>query len=368
MQKGKDRSDLRFVVVDMTGGGFGNQLLQAIQGLIIAMETGRALILYSLNTREESARAGMKWHPAMVQKFSFDSVLSLIPASKLFELGWPDKASTYEVDLHSGPGLQFVTCSDWNAELAPYRFAKARAQIMLQEHRPSHLCQIFSSTVQSFDAVACFARRSQVWSVTDVHLALLNPHHGPSLRRRLDGGGGLVFLLSRYLWTARDELRAHVHVTSRPPRDWDGVRPLGEVVARIRAARRLVVAVHLRTSPNTPWLHFDHWAGLREDAESGAGADDGAMRYCGGDARSAGTVVPCVERILKEHKVPCTKASLLLCAAQIAFFGEMRTAIFDAWQWGTGERAVTDESGGEARADRTCACARVTRTHARTER
>ena len=89
------------------------------------METNRALILHSVNTREESAEAGMKWHPAMDQKFAFNDVLSLIPSESLSSLGWPDKASTYEVDLHTGSGLQFVTCKDWNMELAPYRFAKA---------------------------------------------------------------------------------------------------------------------------------------------------------------------------------------------------------------------------------------------------
>ena len=119
-----NNSELRYVVVDMTGGGFGNQLLQAIQGLIIALETRRALILYSLNTMEDAQNVGMTWHPAMAQKFSFNSTLSLIPSAKLVDLGWPDRARTYDVDLHTGQGLQFVTCSNWNTTLAPYRFAK----------------------------------------------------------------------------------------------------------------------------------------------------------------------------------------------------------------------------------------------------
>jgi hypothetical protein len=145
------------------------------------------------------------------------------------------------------------------------------------------------------------AAAPQVWSVTDVHLALLNPHHGPTLRRAL--AGGVAFLLSRFLWTARAELAAPVRLVSRPPRDWDGPRRLHDAVARIRAAGRLVVAVHLRTSPNTPWLHFDHWSMLREDAESERSAADGAALYCGGDARTGRTVAACVAKILEEHAV-----------------------------------------------------------------
>ena len=158
----------------------------------------------------------------------------------------------------------------------------------------------------------------QVWSVTDVHLALLNPVHGPNIRRAL--GGGLVFLLSRFLWTARAELGARVRVTSRPPRDWDGVRPLRDTVSRIRAAGRLVVAVHLRTSPNTPWLHFDHWSKLREDAESPEGGAGGAGRYCGGDGRTGLSAAACVADILEEHAVRQRMSMYTLRAALFTLY------------------------------------------------
>ncbi len=128
IRRGDTGATTKFVVADITGGGFGNQLLQAIQGLIIAIETRRALVIYSVNTREEAEIAGMQWHPAMAQRFSFDSVLPLIPAANLSSLGWPDKASTFHVDLHSADGLNFVTCADWSSTLAPYRFAKACPQ------------------------------------------------------------------------------------------------------------------------------------------------------------------------------------------------------------------------------------------------
>ena len=132
----------------MTGGGFGNQLFQAIQGLVIAIETRRALILYSLNSRKEAEVSGIKWHPAMAQKFTFDSVLSLIPSTKLIDIGWPDRAGTFEVDLHTGPGLEFVTCGDWIKTLAPYRFAKECAVfnscLLSSAFRLDPRCGVFS--------------------------------------------------------------------------------------------------------------------------------------------------------------------------------------------------------------------------------
>ena len=211
----------------------GNQMLQAIQGLIVALETQRALVLYTVNTQSEASRLGMIWHPAMAQTYPFDSVLPLIPPSTLADLGLAHLRDAFLVDVHSPDGLRLITCLDWNTSLEPHRFVR-------------------------------------VTSISSIHLALLNPHHGGSLRAAL--GDAPFFWLSRLLWSGEEELHSTVTIVSTPPGPWDGERVLGEAISEIRGALAgsPLVGLHLRTSPNTPFLHFDHWEWLRRDSEGGA--------------------------------------------------------------------------------------------------
>ena len=112
-----DKEKMRFVVASVTGGGLGNQLQQAVQGLIVALATDRPLIIHGVHTREEAARHGMLWHNNLEQRYTFNATLPLLDMDVLDELGfqterhplesWGDP-HTLDVHLHSEQGRQFM--------------------------------------------------------------------------------------------------------------------------------------------------------------------------------------------------------------------------------------------------------------------
>ena len=116
-----DKEKMRFVVASVTGGGLGNQLQQAVQGLIVALATDRPLIIHAVHTREEAARHGMQWHNNLEQRYTFNATLPLLDMDVLDELGfqterhplesWGDP-HTLDVHLHSEQGRQFMV---WDA-------------------------------------------------------------------------------------------------------------------------------------------------------------------------------------------------------------------------------------------------------------
>ena len=170
------RKEMGFVVASVTGGGLGNQLQQTVQGLIMAIRTGRPLVIHAVHTVEEAEKEGITWHKNLAQTYAFNSVLPLlpihIPRSLGYETGdgegqeWRDGAGrghTKFVHLHSAEGLEFVTCANWEEQIRGFQFVK-------------------------------------VWAIAEPHLALVNPVEGPPLREAF--GDRLFFWLSHFLWSA----------------------------------------------------------------------------------------------------------------------------------------------------------------------
>ena len=176
----REREEMDFVVAGVYGGGLGNQLQQAVQGLVVALRTGRPLVIDAVHSEEEAHSVGMSWHPYLAQTYAFDSVLPLLPISVPLALGFAERGSappspddnddgfaagppTKLVHLHSTDGVEFMTCGNWQQEVEGFKFVK-------------------------------------VWALAEAHLALVNPHEGPELQEAF--GDRLFFWLSHFLWNA----------------------------------------------------------------------------------------------------------------------------------------------------------------------
>jgi hypothetical protein len=189
---------LRWLIVDTYDSGLGNQLLNVINGLIVALITDRVLVI------RRTSRENHNY-------IKFDSVIPLMTENFIASHGMRPNI-TRELDLWTQSGVDFMMCRNWDLDLA------------LDE--------------------AVFLRHG----VQDVHLAHVNVHHGAKLRKAFLGKD--IFFLSHFLWTGEHELQSLVRAETLPvPMPWDGDRRLLDLVSDIRAAHpRLVVGMHVRIS------------------------------------------------------------------------------------------------------------------------
>ena len=104
-------------------------------------------------------------------------------------------------------------------------------------------------------------------------------------------------------------------------------------------SRGLIIGLHIRTSPNTPFLHFDHWAPIRNmendyDDDDDDDDDDQEMdrfverRLCFGDGRALRGITSCVKKIMRDHQVGKQKISLLfITLVKILVYGTMKSQL-----------------------------------------
>ena len=188
----------RLLIVDTYDSGLGNQLLNVVNGFIIALVTNRVLII------KRTTGANHNY-------IQFDSVLPFMSNNYVIKHGIRPNI-TRELDLWTQPGVDFMMCQDWHDALA--------------------------------NQSAVFLKHG----VQDVHLAHTNPHHGAQLLQTFMGLD--FFFLSHFLWTGEQELQQEVRAATLPePMPWDGDRRLADLVSDIRATRPLrVVGIHVRIS------------------------------------------------------------------------------------------------------------------------
>ncbi|EKX33430.1 hypothetical protein GUITHDRAFT_120380 [Guillardia theta CCMP2712] len=259
VRKGRAQ-ELRFVVADVTGGGFGNQIFQAIQGLLVALELQMPLVVMGVHTREQTARLGMTWHPNLEQHYVFNAVLPLIDENVLEELRWREGRLTKMVYTHDAEGIEFLTCRNWHEEAAGYQFLR-------------------------------------IHGITDVHMAELNVYHGRSIKEAFRGK--TFFWLSHFLWDRDRWVQEVVQVETSPPAPWDGLRTVQELGTLLPASpQALRVGLHLRLGGH--FLHFDHRHAFKEGSDVLDGLDP-LQFYCGGHANSVKTVGPCLRTIIARH-------------------------------------------------------------------
>eukprot|EP00960_Hanusia_phi_P040758 754635-Hanusia_phi.AAC.1 len=252
--------DLQFVVADVTGGGFGNQIFQTVQGLLVALELQRPLVVMGVHSREDTARYGMTWHPNLEQHYVFDAVLPLIGQDVLEDLRWREGRATKSVYVHDAEGIEFLTCKNWHEEAAGYQFLR-------------------------------------IHGITDAHMAELNVFHGRRIRENFRGK--TFFWLAHFLWDREIWLQQEVRVQTSPPAPWDGQRNIQDLDALLPTSpKALRVGLHLRLGGH--FLHFDHRSAFSGDAEILAGADP-LQFFCGGHANAVSTVSPCLQTIISRH-------------------------------------------------------------------
>ena len=209
-----DEQSHRWLVVDFSGG-LGNQLIEFVNGLQIALVTGRILVLRVASGED------FKYNTFTV----FDSVLELMTTDFLerhdFRFFLDDAWSTFKLDLWSREGIDNLMCSDLGH---------------LQQYETFHM----------------------VNPVQDVHLINANPHCEDLLRAF---HGLNFFFLSHFLWTGDRQLKLTVHATSSPtPLAWDGERALADLVSDLRASNPVkIVAVHVRVARSFEYLDTYHY-------------------------------------------------------------------------------------------------------------
>jgi len=139
-------ANVKWLIVDVCCG-VGNHLLMNVRGLMLALRLRRAIVFL-----EESDL-----------HYDMSSVIPIIPMAVPRALGWPSTSthviSTDHRDGHLG--ARWMTCGDWDAT-DTYQFV-------------------------------------QIQGLSDVHLPMLHPIHGPWMREHL--GDKPFFHLSHYLWT-----------------------------------------------------------------------------------------------------------------------------------------------------------------------
>ena len=192
----------RWVVVELNAG-FGNQLLTLVNGLQLALMTGRILLIRKTFSPN---------HHGVVAS-TLDSVLPWMSTSYIeqhdVKLG-PEKV----INLWTKSGLAFLICKNWTEELHNF-------STLLLPH-----------------------------GVQDVHLSHANWAFGAALRATFHSLD--FFFLSHFFWTGRQELSLPVLVETLPrPQPWDGTRHLAALIRDLRAARPArLIGVHVRITSN----------------------------------------------------------------------------------------------------------------------
>ena len=184
--------------MDTYDSGLGNQLLNVINGLVIALVTNRVLVI------KRTAGDNHNY-------INFDSVVPFMTDKFIINHGVRPNV-TRELDLWTQSGIDFMMCRNWNTELA------------LDE--------------------AVFLRHG----VQDIHLSHVNVNHGKHLRETFMGLD--FFFLSHFLWTGEEELQLLVRAATLPqPMPWDGDRRLQDLLSDIRASQPLrLIGLHVRIS------------------------------------------------------------------------------------------------------------------------
>jgi len=183
-------------VLVRASGGAGNQLLQLVYGLELALMLDRSLAV-SIDSKFA---------------YPFDGVLRFPTADDL--LGWGLG------QWFDGLDIPLSMCGDLGEALEGYPVVVSRG--------------------------------------FTVAMPILNPHSGAGLGELLRWRP--FFFLSHLFWTGRSARRQPVHAVSLPePLPWDGNQTLGSLILRIRASRpRLVVGLHARTNHHrTPYVYHD---------------------------------------------------------------------------------------------------------------
>lgn len=128
--------------------------------------------------------------------------------------------------------------------------------------------------------------------VDDVHLLQRNPHVGEYLAHTFHALP--FFFLSHFFHLGLAALHAPVSPRSFPSVPlWDSAETLHELMTAVRASVSPgnIIGVHLRTTPNVPFLHF----GSASPPPNASGA---SARWCSGDGgRGMERLVQCVARL-----------------------------------------------------------------------
>jgi len=215
------------VILHLYKQGLGNQLLALVNALLLALVTKRLLAV----------------HVHTAQAYDLEPVLDI----NAFANGLTAPCSNYiTVDMAEARGLEMVMCG-----------------------------QILS---EDFNEAECLVLEG---ATADVHLWQANPHLAPLLNSSF--GGLPFFFLSHFLHLGTKALDSLVSVKTLPvPQHWDGERTLRDAVQLVSASTALVVGMHVRTTSNIPYLHFDLPAALQRRVASRGpgphGADEGEAR------------------------------------------------------------------------------------------
>ena len=110
---------MNYVSLYISELGFENQLFPTNREPLIAIKRSQGAVLYSLHTPYDIARSRMKLNPVMTHTLLLDSLLAPIPEGKF---SFPSRM--FEINIHSADGCALVTCAEWTAILAPYRFSQ----------------------------------------------------------------------------------------------------------------------------------------------------------------------------------------------------------------------------------------------------
>ena len=235
----------KWVVIHLAGG-IGNQLLQIVSGLMLALATGRLVAIEDRDKDAENLPGG--------HEFMFDSVL-LFPY--VYNLQLPMNASrpnskiTAEIE-----GLSWLLCKNWTLEL-------------------------------------------EKWDIADVlfgqppHVLFRNPFYGEYLKNTFHSKP--FFFLSHFVWIGAALRDVKLQLNIWPPSQaWDGARSIDEFVLRLRASRPAkVIGVHSRIYSSRPFEYFDHnYLDLQDE--------EGDKARCTGDQRSLDELSNCVTDMVEK--------------------------------------------------------------------
>ncbi len=259
-------------VVVQASGGLGNQIFTIVNGLMLAVYTQRALVIQ----RPLAHR----------QTYSLDPVVDLSSILDTYRLGC---RNTLKISLASEDGFLDMAMVRWQ-------------DIDLAE------CIVLEENME--DPYIWFINRDMADFFTENFHAL----H--------------FFFLSHFAYVGIEASEAQVNLVSLPrARPWDGIRPMSDALAAIRAAGKPIIGVHFRTSIRTAKML--HWV-LEEELQNSSklvGVHDSAhARYLHVHAGYARDCCRGYEQAVQEN-IACIEAQVRAARSRAASAGHGGTGV-----------------------------------------
>ena len=245
-------------VVVQASGGLGNQIFTIVNGLILAVYTQRALVIQR--------------PPAHRQTYQLDPVLDLSGILDTYRLGC---RNLYKISLASEDGFLDMAMVRWQDAV----------------HFDSAECIVLEENME--DPYIWFINRDMADFFTENFHAL----H--------------FFFLSHFAYVGIEASQAEVNLVSLPrARTWDGIRPMSDALAAIRAAGEPIIGVHFRTGIRTAkMLHWVFGEELQNSSKLVRVHDTAHARYLNVDTGYAQDCCRGYEQAVREN-IACIEAQV----------------------------------------------------------